>query len=264
MAAKRKPKPHPASTAVAVHKPAAPAVVKTEAQAFIEMIERAARDPAIDVTKLKELLAIRNEEQSRVAKQAFAAAMVACQNGMQPVAKNIKADRFKYASLEAVDAMLRPVYTLHGFGLSFNSEPMAGSTNRILIVCDVLHQLGHERRYTVPITVSTTGPKGGAVMTQTQGEGAAVSFGRRYLELMIFNIITTEDNIAIQPENAALVSETDAVALKALIDEAGLPIDKFEMAFGPVTELPISRLQEAKDRIAQYKQRGFQKESAVA
>src|SRR5262245_43009915 len=104
-----------------------PALPQTEGQAFIAMIERAARDPAIDTAKLKELLAIRNDEHERQAKQAFSAAMVRCQELMHPVRRDMQADRFKYASFAALDYALRPVYIEQGFGLTFDAQPIEGA-----------------------------------------------------------------------------------------------------------------------------------------
>lgn len=252
-----------AKTAVALRPKNPPAPAQTDGQALLAMIERVARDPKSDVAKVERLLAVRNEDIQRVAKQAFNVAMVACQDGMLPVRKNMKADRFKFASLEAVDEALRPVYSHHGFGLTFNSQPMP-ETNRILVICDVLHRDGFEKRYTVPMTASPKGPKGGDVMTQTQAEGAAISFGRRYLELMIFNIITTEDDAAVAPEGASQIGPETLADLKQKIEAAGLPMDKFELAFGPINDLPVSRLDEALSRIDQYKKRGFRKDDKEA
>ena len=219
----------------------------SDAQAFLAMIDRAARDPSVDIGKMKELLAMRDTEQQRVARQAFATAMVECQDGMLPIKKNMQADRFKYASLEALDDAMRPIYSKAGFALSYNSEPIEGSTNRFVIMCDVLHRMGAERRYSIPITVSTTGPKGGAVMTQTQGEGAAVSFGRRYLLLMIFNIITSEDDKAVHG-NGGPVSDEQLWELGELIKETTTNVADFcaYMQVEALVNLPVGKFAEAK------------------
>jgi len=48
------------------------------------MIERAARDPSIDIDKLDRLLLMRERENARVAEQTFNAAMAAAQAEMEP------------------------------------------------------------------------------------------------------------------------------------------------------------------------------------
>src|SRR5215468_4379730 len=100
----KKPKRKVKAPARTTQLPAIPAAPLTEAQAFIAMIERAAKDPAIDVAKLKELLAIKNSEQDRVASAAYASAMTQCQEEMEPVRRDCvnTQTRSRYASYEAL------------------------------------------------------------------------------------------------------------------------------------------------------------------
>src|SRR5258706_7462666 len=72
--------------------------------AFLAMIERAARDPTIDVDKLDRLLQMRERENARVAEQAFNAALADAQTEMQPVAADSDnpQTRSRYASYAAL------------------------------------------------------------------------------------------------------------------------------------------------------------------
>ena len=225
-------------------------VPMTDGQAFLAMIDRAARDPSVDVNKMKELLAMRDADQDRIAKQAFAAALVDCQILIQPIKKNMQADRFKYASLEALDDALRGIYVPAGFALSYNSAPLEGEANRILVMCDMIHRAGHTRHYQVPITVSAKGPKGGDVMTTTQAEGAAVSYGRRYLLLMIFNIITSEDDAAITMKGEP-ISDEQLWELGELIKETKADMAAFckYMNVENLTQLGVAQFPRAKDAL---------------
>lgn len=246
------------STAVAVHKPKPAAAPKSEALAFIEMIERAAGNKDVDVAKLKELLAIRNDEQDRIRKQQFSADMVATQDAMRPVQRDMTNPQThsRFASLEAVDNALRPVYSRSGFAPSFNTEP-SPDPDSVRVVCDLDHRSGASRRYQIDMPKPLKGAKGNEVMSTTHGTGAAVSYGRRYLLLMIFNIITTDEAVADGNAVGELLSKEQHEDLKQKIDDAKLPMDKFEMAFGKLDALPASRLQEALDRVTQFKVRGF-------
>src|SRR5260370_26058394 len=73
--------------------------------AFLQMIERAARDPSIDVDKLDRLLQMRERENARLAKLAFNAALAEAQTEMQPVRADCQNDqtRSRYASHAALD-----------------------------------------------------------------------------------------------------------------------------------------------------------------
>ncbi len=160
--------------------------------AFLAMIERAARDPAIDVDKLDRLLQMRERENARVAEQAFNAALADAQTEMQPVAADSDnpQTRSRYASYAALDRAVRPIFTKHGFGLSFTTEE-APSPEQARVVCDVCHAGGHTRRYRIDMPVDGKGAKGGDVMTKPHAMGSGISYGMRYLLRMIFNLATT-------------------------------------------------------------------------
>ncbi len=95
----------------------------SETAAVLHMIERAARDPAVDITKLQQLLELRNKIEEREAARQFDEAMADAQADMRPVATdaNNPQTKSKYASYVALDRALRPVYSKHRFGVSFNT-----------------------------------------------------------------------------------------------------------------------------------------------
>lgn len=93
----------------------------------------------------------------------------------------------KWATYPALDKMLRPIYTRHGFSLSFDSGDSPADT--VITHCYVSHRAGHTRKYqSPPVPLPTMGPQGKAVMTTTHGTGSAMSYGKRYLVAFIFNI----------------------------------------------------------------------------
>ncbi len=163
--------------------------------AFLAMIERAARDPSIDVDKLDRLLQMRERENARVAEQAFNAALADAQTEMNPVAADSDnpQTRSRYASYAALDRAVRPIYTTHGFALSFNTADAPGP-EQARIVCDVCHTGGHTRRYHVDMPVDGKGARGGDVMTKTHAMGSGISYGMRYLLRMIFNLSIDQDD----------------------------------------------------------------------
>jgi hypothetical protein len=162
---------------------------------LLNFVARAVKDPAIDVAKLAELLRIQREIIAREARLQFTRAMSAVQGEMQPVLRNARNDQTssRYATLEAIDAAIRPVYARHGFCLSFNSEPMDGSNVRV--VCEVSHHGRHSKEYRLDAALDLLGPQGKANKTPLHGLGSSLSYIRRYLTCMIFNVVlTNEDN----------------------------------------------------------------------
>ena len=182
----------PMSKAVARKEPeTAPAPV-SESAAIIQMIERAARDPAVDLDKMQRLLEMREKIDAQAREREFNERMAAAQQEMRPVSAdaNNPQTKSKYASYAALDRALRPIYTKAGFALSFNTAPEAPA-DHVRIVCDVAN-CGHTRRYQIDMPADGKGAKGGDAMTKTHATGSAASYGMRYLLKMIFNVAVGE------------------------------------------------------------------------
>jgi hypothetical protein len=166
--------------------------VSSEAAALIQVISKAAGDPSVDVNKLERLMAMHERITEREAEKAFNVSMSACQAEM----KQISADatnpqtRSKYATYAKLDSELRPVYTRHGFALSFDEGE--SKPEMVRVVCIVSHIGGHSRTYHRDMPADGKGAKGGDVMTKTHAAGAAGSYGARYLLKGIFNVAIGE------------------------------------------------------------------------
>lgn len=180
------------------------AVVTTEhvpeptssANALIQVIERAASNPNIDVEKMERLLAMQERILDRNAEVAFNEAMRAAQEEMPKVLRNKRNDQTNsnYADLEKVNEIIVPVYVHHGFSLSFGTADTP-TPGHIRITCLVSHVAGHSRPYFCDMPLDIAGIKGNQNKTPTHAHGSTMSYGRRYLTLLIFNItLTNEDN----------------------------------------------------------------------
>lgn len=168
--------------------------VASEASSLLTMIERLACDPSVDVAKLERLMELRERVIARVAQQQWQDAMSAAQSEMRPIAADADnpQTRSRYASYAQLDRALRPVYTKHGFSLSFNTGA-SGAADTLRVLCDVTHA-GHTARYQIDMPADGKGAKGGDVMTRTHATGAAATYGMRYLLKMIFNVAVGEDD----------------------------------------------------------------------
>jgi hypothetical protein len=164
------------------------------ADSLLNFVARAMADPTINVDKLEVLLRIQREIVADDARLQFNRAMSLAQGEMQPVIRDAANDqtRSKYARLETIDAAIRPIYTRNGFCLEFNSEPIEGPNERI--VCEVSHSAGHTKRFQLEAAPDTAGPQGKANKTALHGLGSTVSYLRRYLTCMAFNVALTNDD----------------------------------------------------------------------
>jgi hypothetical protein len=208
----------------------------TPVDAFLSLIERASRDPEICLDKLQQLLDLRAQEYSRVAALRYREAMSACQAELEPVRAdcNNPQTKSKYAALSTLDAAARPVYSRHGFSLSFDTADCE-KTDHVRVVCRVYHSGGHDEMHHIDMPADGKGAKGGDVMTRTHATGSAVSYGRRYLLGMVFNICVERDDDGIaaggRPQRAAPPSRQRPVA----------PMPPHDPVTGEVIENPAQK-----------------------
>lgn len=156
---------------------------------MMEVIAQVIRDPSLDVEKLERLTGLYERLSAREAETAYNDAMNAAQEEMRPIAAdaNNPQTHSRYASYAALDRALRPIYTRHGFSISFDTGDGA-PTDHVRVVAKIGHRAGHKETPHLDMPADGKGAKGGDVMTKTHAIGAAVTYGKRYLLGMIFNI----------------------------------------------------------------------------
>lgn len=197
-----------------------PAVADTSA--IIQVIERAAMNPNIDVDKMERLLAMQERIMARNAEQSFNVAMAEVQSQIRQVAAdaNNPQTRSKYASYSALDKALRPIYTHSGFSLSFDTGEGAPQ-DWVRVVCYVSHRDGHSRTYHADMPADGKGAKGGDVMTKTHAAGSAMSYGMRYLLKLIFNVAVGEDDDDGNAATVQRITQNQVADMECLIQEVG-------------------------------------------
>lgn len=146
------------------------------------------------IETIERLVALQERASAKQAEIEFNLAMNAAQQELGRVAPDLTnpQTRSQYASYAALDRKIRPVYTKHGFSLSFDTGEAQPET--VLVLCYVSHKAGHTRTYRSLMPSDGKGAKGGDVMTKTHATGAAQSYGMRYLLKMIFNIAVGEED----------------------------------------------------------------------
>lgn len=213
----------------------------SESAAIFQIIERAARDPNVDIDKMQRLMEMREREMNRIAQQQFNEAMKAAQSEMPQVVRNATNDqtRSKYAKYETISEAIQPIIAKHGFSLSFN-EGTTDKQNCIRILCDVMHEGGHTKQYHADIPLDAVGMKGNANKTATHAYGSTKSYGRRYLKMDIFDVAVKDeddDGNSSSPEVVERINEEQIQTLRRLIEETQSDIAKF-CQLGKIEALP--------------------------
>ena len=226
-----------------------PVPAVSESAAIFQIIERAARDPNVDLDKMERLMAMREREMSRQAEQAFNEAMKAAQSEMRSVAADAdnSQTKSKYATYAKLDRILRPIYTAHGFSVSFD-EADSPKPDHIRCLAYVAHEAGFTRTYRKDMPADGKGAKGGDVMTKTHATGAAASYGMRYLLKGIFNVAVGDDDTdGNAPPDMGPVSEDQRDRILDLIAEVGADPEKVcaYLKVDAIANLPASQFDRA-------------------
>lgn len=228
---------------------AVPAIIPVDEMAtMLDVIRRAAADPAVDVEKMERLMAMHERLQMRRAEAGFNAAMSTCQSEMRPVSADATnpQTRSKYASYGALDNALRPIYTRHGFALSYDTGDGAPA-DHVRVLCHVTHG-EYTRTYHADMPADGKGAKGGDVMTKTHAMGSAFTYGQRYLLKLIFNVAIGEFDDDGNGASGDRITAEQKAELIALMREVNADTGKFLAYLGvrALDELPETKFDGAK------------------
>jgi hypothetical protein len=154
---------------------------------IVALIERLAANPDFDVTKLQQLIDMQERIIASQAKTAFTAAFAAMQSDLPVIVERAKTNNGRYAPLEDIIEVVRPILAKHGFSLSHRTEwPDKGT---VKVVGILAHCAGHERTSEFISAADTSGSK-----NAIQGLGSAVAYGRRYTTKDVLNIVTRDED----------------------------------------------------------------------
>ncbi len=169
-------------------------IQKTEPMSPNQMIQVAIEGNA-DLEKLEKLLGLQERYEANEARKVFASDFANVQSEIAAVVKtkNNPQTHSKYAGLDDVIEMSKPIYTEQGFSIIFYEGETSVSDN-IRVCADVLHKAGHKETYHFDVPLDGVGIKGNANMTKIHGKASSVTYGRRYLLCMIWNIPTQDDD----------------------------------------------------------------------
>ena len=205
---------------------------------LMNFVAAALHDPNVNVEKLSALLSMQRDVEADDARRQFNAALHAAQIAMPRVRKNgtiklvkdgVSKGSIPFATWEDVDTILRPIMREHGFSLSFSSGPRVGADTGIEMKATLLHAAGHSRDYALPLP-----PDVGHGRNALQAIGSTLSYGKRYLAELIFNIVRENEDDDGDRGGATFISGEQKEAIVALMQEKGADtkafLDFFEIA----------------------------------
>jgi len=216
---------------------------------FIEAITALATNPNVDADKVQKFMNMQERVLDRNAEQQFNEAMMSVQRAMPVIARDAdnQQTRSKYSRLETVIKRAAPIYTEAGFSLSFY-EGDAPREGYIRIMADVMHRAGHTKVRWVDLPVDDRGIKGTTNKTQTHANGSTLSYGRRYLACMIFNIPTGDDDDGNGNSGSyQTISEAQSLQIAEMLQETNSDVGIFLGLFqiDKVADMPAAHFPRA-------------------
>lgn len=215
--------------------PAEPAQLPavSESAAILQVIERMAVNPAVDVEKFERLMAMHERIAAKRAEAAFSTDLAELQPKLPIVTHRgeIKDRAGKvvssYAKFEDIIEAVRPMLSQHGFSLSFRLGQEG--TNRI--VTGVLrHREGHSETTTLALPLDGSGFK-----NEVQAVGSSLSYGKRYVACALLNITSSGEDDDGQRAGADLISDEQKQILVDLLKETSSDVPRFLKFMGVET-----------------------------
>jgi hypothetical protein len=248
------------SQAVATEKFQAPANVEqhpaSDSTALIQMIERVALNPDIDIDKMERLLEMQERILDRNAKAAFTSALATMQpllpvidrkgnivihkKDMPKTAENV-IQSTPYALWEDINDAIRPFLSQYGFALSFRVKKDA---DRVEVTAILSHREGHSEETTLSLPMDSTGSK-----NNVQAIGSSTSYGKRYTAGALLNITSRgEDDDGKLAGADSVISDEQLATLRTIADEVGGDLARLCAHFKieALPDLPADKFDEAK------------------
>ena len=169
-------------------------IQKTEQVSLNQMIQMAIENKS-DLGQVRELLELKKIYEADEARKDFASDFAIVQSEIGAAIKTAvnPQTHSKYAKLEGVIEASKPSYTKQGFSIIFY-EGKTDTKDNIRVCADVLHEAGHKETYYLDVPLDGVGIQGNANMSKIHGKASSISYGRRYLLCMIWNIPTEDDD----------------------------------------------------------------------
>lgn len=245
---------------VARKEPDSVPAAQSETIAFVQMIERAARDPNCDVDKMERLLAMQERVIARTAKAAYQAALAQVKPKLPVIDRKgrivIRDKATKeitqstgYALWEDIDEAITPILHDHGLVLSFRSG--VAQDGKITVTGVLSHTEGHSEETTITLPHDSSGSK-----NAVQAVGSSTKYGMRYTATLLLNIRTRgEDDDGASAGAPVSLNDEQVDTIQRLVLESGANVAAFlnYMKAESISDIPASKYKEAVSMLEQKK-----------
>lgn len=233
-------------------RPRAPkAATLSPSQQFLASMLDLASNPDVSAEKLQIIAQAHQRVTADEAAQAFNEAMTKAQNSMPAVVRDTVNDSTmsKYARLETISDAIDPIIHAHGFALTF------GTADSVLeehyrVTCTVRHAAGHSETHFADVPADADAYEGDDKKIAVHAFGSSMTYGRRYLKCMVFDIVLKDEDNDGNPHSEAgpHITAQEVETLISLMAAAGANRDRLlkVLRVESFSDLPQARFDEAR------------------
>lgn len=199
--------------------------VVTQSDGLLQVIERAAMNPEIDVEKMERLLDMKERLDAKAAEMAFNSSLAEMQDELPVITERGKITvngevRSSFAKFEDINEIVKPILKKYGFAISFKVD---FQEQQVSVTAILVHKMGHRESTTILLPRDKSGSK-----NEVQAVGSSVAYGKRYTMNAILNITTRgEDDDGILAA-ADTITEEQALQIHALLTDNDIDVDRFK------------------------------------
>jgi len=218
-----------------------------ESVALVHMIERVARDPSIDLTRMERLIEMKERLLASERKIAFSGAVSRAKSEIKPIARTkLGHNNKRYADMAATASAVDPILSANGLGYRYR----ASQNERITVTCILFHQAGHEEETTLSGPADTTGNK-----NAIQAIGSTLTYLQRYSLFLALGLAASDDDDGKAAGAGQAIGDEQAQELNLLLTETKSNTESFLKIAGvaSVPEIPAANFEPLKRMLQQKK-----------
>lgn len=190
---------------------------------MLAMIERAARDPNVDIDKMERLWLMKEKAEAMTARAAYDAEMADLQPELPAIGERGKAEvqgstRYTFALWEDINAAIKPVLMKHGFALTFRID----CTKDVTVTGVLSHRAGHREETSITLPADSSGSK-----NAVQAVASAVSYGKRYTGGALLNLTSHGEDDDAYAAVVERITKEQEIQIAEMLEATGSDKAKF-------------------------------------
>lgn len=206
--------------------------------AMLQIIDRIASNPDVDIAKMQAVVDMRNQEITRQNVESFSRDYVQMKAELPLVIKDKPnaQTKSKYAALESVNMQIDPVLKKYGFATS--TPVKSQSETHVTVEAILRHRSGHFEKTEITLPIDNKGMQGTVNKTLVHGIASSITYAKRVAICALLNISTGDDKDGNKYNQDVLATDVQRAAIMGLYNKlTEAQQDNFNERMGGVLDI---------------------------